>query len=84
MNLPNLPLSRWERCCLVLLRKPVLWAFMVCTGGATLMMVQGMAQTQMPGWPKPPATQEASGSVAVNSGALSSAQIEKRLDEKER
>ena len=84
MNLPNLPMSRWQRWCLVLLRKPVLWAFMVCTGGATLMMVQGMAETQMPGWPKPQAKQSAAGSVTVSSGAVSTAQFEKRTDETER
>jgi hypothetical protein len=84
MNLSDLPMSRWERWCLALTRKPVLWAFMVCTGGATLIMVQGMAQTQMPGWPKPPAKQSATGPVAVSSGAASAAQIEKRTDETER
>ena len=84
MNLPNLPMSRWERCCLVLVRKPVLWALMVCTGGATLMMVQGMAESQLPGWPKPEAKRSTAESVVVSGGAGSSAQIEKRTDETER
>jgi hypothetical protein len=84
MNSPSLPTSRWDRFCLLFMRKPVVWAFMVCTGGATLMMVQGMAESQMPGWPKPPAQPSASGSVAVSSGAVSSAHLEKRTDETER
>jgi hypothetical protein len=82
----NLPLSRWDRWCVVVVSKPVVWALMLCTGGATLMMVQSMAE--MPGRPTPPATQAttptAVGSVAANRGAASAAQLEKRTEDKER
>ena len=81
----NLPMSRWDRWCMVVVSKPVVWALMLCTGGATLMMVQSMAE--MPGRPTPPATQAkqaAAGTVAANSGAVTSAQIEIRTAEKDR
>jgi hypothetical protein len=85
----NLPMSRWDRWCMVVVSKPVVWALMLCTGGATLMMVQSMAE--MPGRPTPPAvqaaqaaTQTAAGTVAANSGAVSTVQLEIRSDEQER
>jgi hypothetical protein len=84
MNLPNLPMSRWQRWSLVLLRKPVLWALMVCTSGATLMMVQSMADTNAPGWPKQAAKREVAGALAVSRGAASSAHGEQRPDDTER
>ena len=84
MNLPNLPMSRWQRWCLVLLRKPVLWAFMVCTSGATLMMVQSMAQTQMPGWPKPSAKQTAAGSMASSNSSVAGGELRRKADREAR
>ncbi len=81
----SLPMSRFDRCCAILFKKPVVWAFMVCTGGATLMMVDGIAQTQMaqsqiPNRTISAAQSAAPGSVAAN-GPTSATPLETRADD---
>src|SRR5262249_15210960 len=88
MDLPNLPMSRFERWCLVLFKKPVLWALMVCTGGAALMMVDGIAQTQMPTRSPSAAKSTAPASLAAGSttpdGPASTVSLENRSDDSSR
>jgi hypothetical protein len=79
----NLPLSRRERVLLGLFRKPVLWALMVCTSGAALMMVDGIAQTQLANQPASMPKSTPSDPVAAN-GPASSAILDKASDDARR